>query len=226
MSGSQWDELAELALSRVRAAGVEYADIRLLDTTMRTISGEDRRFAHIRESTDRGFGIRVLHRGAWGFAASSIISLEEIPRVADLAVEIAKGSASLAITKVHLAPEPVHEDRIVTPCRLDPFAVALEEQTALLLNTMEVIQRSWSQSGTARIRATPRASAVASGMAMQCACGAACSKARPPPRHSSVSTPRAHSSRALAAFSVAMSGFSEALASAATVSAVPSIIMR
>jgi len=141
MSGSQWDELAELALSRVRAAGVEYADIRLLDTTMRTISGEDRRIAHIRESTDRGFGIRVLHRGAWGFAASSIISLEEIPRVADLAVEIAKGSASLAITKVHLAPEPVHEDRIVTPCRLDPFAVALEEQTALLLNTMEVIQR-------------------------------------------------------------------------------------
>ena len=130
-----------MALSRVRAAGVEYADIRLLDTTMRTISGEDRRIAHIRESTERGFGIRVLHRGAWGFAASSIISLEEIPRVADLAVEIAKGSASLAITKVHLAPEPVHEDRIVTPCRLDPFAVALEEQTALLLNTMEVIQR-------------------------------------------------------------------------------------
>jgi predicted Zn-dependent protease len=66
MSGPLWDELAELALSRVRAAGVEYADIRLLDTTTRTISGEDRRIAHIRESTDRGFGIRVLHRGAWG----------------------------------------------------------------------------------------------------------------------------------------------------------------
>jgi TldD protein len=39
MSGPPWDELAELALSRVRAAGVEYADIRLLDTTTRTISG-------------------------------------------------------------------------------------------------------------------------------------------------------------------------------------------
>ena len=141
MSGPLWDELAELALSRVRAAGVEYADIRLLDTTTRTISGEDRRIAHLRESTDRGFGIRVLHRGAWGFAASSVISLEEIPRVADLAVEIAKGSASLAITKVHLAPEPVHRDRIVTPCRLDPFAVPLEEQTSLLLSTMDVIQR-------------------------------------------------------------------------------------
>ena len=148
MSGPLWDELAELALARVRAAGVEYADIRLLDTTTRTINGEDRRIAQIRETSDRGFGIRVLHRGAWGFAASSILSLEEIPRVADLAVEIAKGSASLAIEKVHLAPEPVHRDRIVTPCRLDPFEVPLEEQTALLLNTMDSIHQqvpAWSE---------------------------------------------------------------------------------
>ena len=141
MSGPLWDELAELALARVRADGVEYADIRLLDTTTRTINGEDRRIAQIRETSDRGFGIRVLHRGAWGFAASSILSLEEIPRVAELAVEIAKGSASLAIEKIHLAPEPVHRDRIVTPCRLDPFEVPLEEQTALLLNAMDSIHQ-------------------------------------------------------------------------------------
>lgn len=141
MSGSSWDELAELALTRVRAAGVEYADIRLLDTTTRTIGGADRRIAQIRESSDRGFGIRVLHRGAWGFAASCILSLEEVPRIADLAVEIAKGSASLAIEKVRLVPEPVHRDRVTTACRLDPFSVPLEEQTALLLNAMEVIQQ-------------------------------------------------------------------------------------
>ena len=103
MSGPLWDELAELALARVRMVGVEYADIRLLDTTTRTINGEDRRIAQIRETSDRGFGIRVLHRGAWGFAASSILSLEEIPRVAELAVEIAKGSASLAIEKIPIS---------------------------------------------------------------------------------------------------------------------------
>ncbi|MCC2641828.1 MAG: putative Protein TldD [Nitrospira sp.] len=141
MSGPLWDELAELALTHARAAGVEYADIRLLDTTTRAISGEDRRIAHIREASDRGFGIRVLHRGAWGFASSSILSFEEVPRVADLAVDIAKGSASLAIEKVRLAPEPVHRDRVLTPFRLDPFAVPLEEQTSLLLDTMDSIQR-------------------------------------------------------------------------------------
>ena len=77
------DELAELALKRVVASGAEYGDIRLLDSTAQTIRGEDRHIASIREIEDRGFGIRVLYHGAWGFAASSVLSLEEVPRVAE-----------------------------------------------------------------------------------------------------------------------------------------------
>src|SRR3982074_900801 len=114
------DELAELALKRVVASGAEYGDIRLLDSTTQTIRGEDRRIASIREAQDSGFGIRVLSHGGWGFAASSILSLEEAPRVAELAIEIAKGSASLASEKVKLADEPVHRDRVVTARRIDP----------------------------------------------------------------------------------------------------------
>jgi TldD protein len=141
MNGPSWDELAELALNRARAAGVEYADVRIVDITSQTLQGEDRRIAQIRDVFDRGIGIRVLHRGAWGFAASSVLSLEEVPRVAELAVEIAKGSASLAIDKVQLAHEPVHRDRIVTAFGVDPFTVPLEDKTRLLLETMELIQQ-------------------------------------------------------------------------------------
>ncbi len=135
------DELAELVLKRITASGAEYGDIRFLDSTIQIISGEDRRIDSIRDQQDRGFGIRVLYHGAWGFAASSVVSLEEAPRVADLAIEIAKGSASLAIEKVKLADEPVHCDRIVTPKQIDPFAVPLEHKTALLLETMESVHR-------------------------------------------------------------------------------------
>jgi TldD protein len=141
MDGLSWDELAELALNRARGAGVEYADVRIVDIRSQTLQGEDRRIAQIRDVSDRGIGIRVLHRGAWGFAATSVLSVEEVPRVADLAVEIAKGSASLAIEKVHLAHEPVHRDRVVTPYLVDPFTVPLEDKTRLLLQTMEMIQQ-------------------------------------------------------------------------------------
>jgi TldD protein len=149
MSSPTWDEFAELALKRITASGAEYGDIRIQDSQTEQIEGEDRRIASIRDTRDIGFGVRVLYHGAWGFAASSVLSLEEIPRVADLAVEIAKGSASVALEKVRLAPEPVHRDRVVTPYRIDPFSVPLEKKTDLLLTTMETLHR---QSGVVRSR--------------------------------------------------------------------------
>ena len=151
MSSPTWDEFAELALKRITASGAEYGDIRIQDSHTEQIDGEDRRIASIRDTQDIGFGVRVLYHGAWGFAASSILSLEEVPRVADLAVEIAKGSASVALEKVRLAQEPVHRDRVVTPYRIDPFSVALEKKTDLLLSTMETLHR---QSGVARSSAS------------------------------------------------------------------------
>ncbi len=151
MSSPTWDEFAELALKRITASGAEYGDIRIQDSQTEQIEGEDRRIASIRDTQDIGFGVRVLYHGAWGFAASSILSLEEVPRVADLAVEIAKGSASVALEKVRLAPEPVHHDRVVSPYRIDPFTVPLEKKTGLLLTTMETLHR---QSGVARSSAS------------------------------------------------------------------------
>ncbi|MBX3350683.1 MAG: TldD/PmbA family protein [Nitrospira sp.] len=151
MSSPTWDEFAELALKRITASGAEYGDIRIQDSQTEQIEGEDRRIALIRDTRDIGLGVRVLYHGAWGFAASSILSLEEVPRVADLAVEIAKGSASVALEKVRLAQEPVHRDRVVTPYRIDPFSVALEKKTDLLLTTMETLHR---QSGVVRSSAS------------------------------------------------------------------------
>ncbi|HEY7534216.1 MAG TPA: DNA gyrase modulator, partial [Nitrospiraceae bacterium] len=150
MAVFDWHELAELAIARIKASGAEYGDIRLLDSTVQSIAGEDRRISSVRESNDRGFGIRVLYHGGWGFAASSICSVEEVPRVADLAVEIARGSSSLAIEKVKLADEPVHHDSVATAMRIDPFVVSLEKKTDLLLETMEVLHQ---QAGVVRTKA-------------------------------------------------------------------------
>ncbi len=151
MSRTDWNELAELALKHIRAAGAEYGDIRILDSTTQIVHGEDRRIAAIRDMRDSGFGVRALYHGAWGFAASSVMSLEEIPRVTELAVGIAKGSALLATERVQLAGEPVYVETVVTPQRVDPFTVPLEEKTKLLLETMEKLH---AHAGVARSNAT------------------------------------------------------------------------
>jgi len=138
---TNWMELAELALARVRAAGAEYGDVRVQHSLTQNLEGEDRRIASIRDVEDTGFGIRVLYHGGWGFAASSVLSLEEVPRVADLAVEIARGSSSLAREKVVLVDEPVHRASIATSFRIDPFGVPLERKTDLLCDLMEYVHR-------------------------------------------------------------------------------------
>lgn len=141
MPTPSWDEFAELTLKRIRASGAEYGDVRIQHSTTQTICGEDRRIASMRDAEDVGFGVRILYHGGWGFAASSVLSLEEVPRVVDLALEIARGSASVAIDKIRLVPEPVYDDRIVTPFRTDPFTVPLEKKADLLLSVMEVLHR-------------------------------------------------------------------------------------
>jgi TldD protein len=146
-----WDDLAEAVIKRVRAAGADYGDIRVSRSTTQRINGQDRRIAGIQDEEDAGFGVRVLYRGAWGFAASAIVTAEEAPRIADLALQIARGSATLATDPVRLAPEPVHHAAVRTPYRRDPFAVGLEEKTRLLLEVMERLHR---QSGVVRSQAS------------------------------------------------------------------------
>ncbi|HMU56188.1 MAG TPA: TldD/PmbA family protein [Nitrospira sp.] len=138
---TNWIELAELALARIRAAGADYGDVRVQHSLTQRLEGEDRRIASIRDVEDAGFGIRVLYHGGWGFAASSVLSLEEVPRVADLAVEIARGSSSLAREKVVLVEEPVHRASVATPFRIDPFGVPLQQKTDLLCDVMEYVHR-------------------------------------------------------------------------------------
>ena len=145
------DEVVDLVLARLKAAAVEYGDVRLLESRSQVISGEDRRIARIQDNEDSGFGVRALYRGAWGFASSSVLTAGEVRRVTDLAIEIAKGSARLANEPVALCPEPVHVDSVTTASRIDPFSVPLQEKTRLLLETMETLHK---QTGIARSSAS------------------------------------------------------------------------
>lgn len=148
---NDWDALAAVALERVRRAGAEYGDIRLIESTTQSLRGQDRRIASVGDRLDRGFGVRVLYNGAWGFASSSVVTGDEVRNTADLAIEIAKSSAPLMIDPVRLAPEPVHRDTVVTPREIDPFTVALEDKAALLLETMELLHK---QDGVRRSNAS------------------------------------------------------------------------
>jgi len=126
-------EYTDRALDTAKASGATYADIRIVRATTQGINVKNGIVQGLTQDESFGFGVRVIADGAWGFASSSDVTLEEMDRVAALAVRIAKASARANAEPVDLGPPEVHVDQYTTPHEIDPFTVSLEEKIDLLL---------------------------------------------------------------------------------------------
>ena len=126
-------ELTDLALDTATRLGASYADIRIIQTQNESVSAKNEKVSGISKSENEGFGVRVIADGAWGFAASNLVTKSDVERVAAAAVNIAKSSAVLKKSDVELVPEEPHVDTWRTPFDKDPFSVPLETKIDLLL---------------------------------------------------------------------------------------------
>lgn len=125
------DEALDLATKR----GVQYADIRLIPLSKsEEISIKNGVVENLEYSEAAGFGVRVLLDGVWGFASSFRISDEEIARVVDLALNIAKASALTKRIDAKLSAALIWKKaNYVSASKIDPFKVSLEEKVDLLV---------------------------------------------------------------------------------------------
>ncbi|WP_185996210.1 TldD/PmbA family protein [Nocardioides campestrisoli] len=129
------DELARVALERAAERGASHADFRLERNLYQHLAVRDSALQGVSDVADLGFAVRVLHRGAWGFASGVALSAEEVRRVADQALAVAELAASMTTEPVVLAPEPVHADATwVSAYDVNPFAVPTGEKAAMLID--------------------------------------------------------------------------------------------
>ena len=124
--------LAGIALKAATDAGASYADARIVRRTAEWISSRDDAVHGIDRDVSRGIGVRVLKRGAWGFAATPDLSEAGIKLAVARAIALAEASAAILSAPIQLAPEPAHEDSWQTPIQKDPFRVPLARKVALL----------------------------------------------------------------------------------------------
>ena len=85
-------DLLDQACAAATKAGCQYADARYLSIRKQRVLSRDLALSNCSESDDRGFGVRVLYRGAWGFASSPTFTSEEVAKVVGLAMRIAKAT--------------------------------------------------------------------------------------------------------------------------------------
>ena len=126
--------IIEEALMVAKKFGVSYADVRVIDRTEEEISTKNGSVDGIKSSSSKGFGIRVIADGAWGFSSSFVLTDEEISRVAEEAVDIAKASAKAKIEDVTLSKIEIYQDRVEEQVKIDPFSVPITKKISILLD--------------------------------------------------------------------------------------------
>ncbi len=126
-------DLAHRAIDTAKTRGATYADTRFVRREVEDATVKNGHVDAIDRSETFGFGVRAIADGAWGFAASQVVTAAEADRVAALAVEIAKASAISKQRDVVLAPVAPQRGTYRTPVTVDPFTLAFEDRIGLLV---------------------------------------------------------------------------------------------
>jgi TldD protein len=126
-------DLTDRALDTATILGAGYAESRVVRRLDESIAIKTGRVEGVASGETEGFGVRVLVDGAWGFASSHILTMEEADRVAADAVRIAKASGTALREPTVMDDRPPAHGTYETPLQEDPFAVPLERKIADLL---------------------------------------------------------------------------------------------
>ena len=127
-------DLMMRSLDLANLRGASYADIRIVHNISEQVVVKNGVTTGINLDESMGFGVRVLDNGSWGFAASQLLQEDEIDRVTDQALAIAKASSLVASGQpAELGPPVSSQGTYVTPIEVDPLKVSLEEKLDLLI---------------------------------------------------------------------------------------------
>ncbi len=128
-------ELADVALNTAKSKGATYADVRIGRYLNQFVTTREKRVQGIANTESFGVGIRVIANGCWGFAASNNVTKENIAKVAEKAVAVAKANSKVQANTVELAPQKGYgEVSWKTPIQKSAFEVPVKEKVDLLMS--------------------------------------------------------------------------------------------
>lgn len=137
-----WESLAARAVDAARAAGASYADARLTRVVQHLYSFATERGNHFSgDSEMNGVGVRALVDGYWGFAAAPRVDAGNVVRLAQAAVAQAKVNALGNSRPAALASAPAVRGSWITPVRIDPFGISIEEKNDYITTWIDLANR-------------------------------------------------------------------------------------
>jgi TldD protein len=98
--------LMETAMETAKASGASYADVRVSARRQQNVNTRDAIVQGVGDTDSFGLGVRTLVDGAWGFAATSVLTKDNVAAVTRRAIDQAKANRSSQLRPVVLAPTP------------------------------------------------------------------------------------------------------------------------
>ncbi|MCB1086728.1 MAG: TldD/PmbA family protein [Verrucomicrobiae bacterium] len=127
-------KLAEAALGKATALGASFADFHVMQTDSESLFVREEMVQGVDAGSSLGASVRVLVGGAWGFAASDDLSVENVIRLTESAVAIAKAQSGWRKRPVEIETLPAFTGRWEQTIGIDPFTVPMEEKVERLLS--------------------------------------------------------------------------------------------
>ncbi len=131
-------DLALKAIDAAKAAGAEYADVRVAQNRSQFVQTRERRVQGLADTETFGVGIRALVAGAWGFVATADLSTDGVTGAAKAAVAQARANKVAMNKPIVLAPYGApQKGEWTAPIKVDPFQVPIADKVALLISANE-----------------------------------------------------------------------------------------
>ena len=136
-------QLADVALNAAKSRGATYADVRIGRYLNQFLSTRENKVQGVANTESFGAGVRVLANGCWGFAASDNVTADNIARVAERAVAVAKANAKIQGAPVQLAPQKgFGEVSWKAPIEKNVFDVPVKDKVDLLLSANAIAMQN------------------------------------------------------------------------------------
>jgi len=133
-------DLADKIIKYTEQSGVQYCDVRAEQQIKKSILIENKEIEHIRNSEDKGIGVRLIKNGAWSFCSiTNPKSFDEIKNILDKTIKNSDYTNSNKKNKINLHNNPINKKQINFPVIKKPD---IEELTSIGLECNEIMMNS------------------------------------------------------------------------------------
>ena len=121
-------DILSKTLEAAQKLGATYAEVRAQNLSRTTITLKEERIEAARQGIENGAALRVLVKGAWGFASVGTLHIDDLTGAVSDACMMAKAASSSMKTPIELVETKTVEDKVSLKPKKNPSKIPIQDK--------------------------------------------------------------------------------------------------